>query len=274
MLRKSAAFAGRFADLFTRQRLVMASAALAYHLTMTIFPLMIVLYTLLGNNYSKALRVLSFATNLMAVETVDILRDFLAYVALHNSTAMMIAGITVLVTSASAAVRTLHFTIGGLQGGTRFKGLPLFLFSVLFSVLLIAVVYLGMIIMLSGREVLQRISTHLPFLDLGDSWHMLRFLILAGIELGMFWFSYAMLRRKGERYRVLPGAILSSIAMVAVSLCFSLVIGASVRYPLVYGSLASMILLMLWLYCGGLVFFCGAALNVCIRDSKEAEDHP
>ena len=271
MFRKAAAFAGRFAELFSKNRLVMASAALAYHLTMTFFPLVIVLYTLLGNNYTKAMRILGFARNLMAVETVEYLRGFLNYVALHNSTAMMIAGITVLVSSASAAVRLLHFTVGGMQGGVRFRGLALFVFSVLFSVLLIAGVYLGMIVMLSGREVIQRINALLPFVDLGDSWNTLRFLILAGIELGLFWITYAVLRRKGERYPVLPGALLATVAMLAVSLAFSLVIGASVKYPLVYGSLASLILLMLWLYFSGAVFFCGAALNICIRDSKEAE---
>ena len=48
--------------------------------------------------------------------------------------------------------------------------------------------------------------------------------------------------------------------------------GVSVKYPLVYGSLAALILLMVWFYFNGLVFFCGAALNICIRDGKEAED--
>ncbi len=250
----------------------MAAAALAYNLTMTIFPLLIVLYTLLGNSYSKAMRILAFAKNLMAEETVAFLQSFMTYVALHNSTAMMIAGVTVLAASASAAVRTLHSTVGGMQGGMRFKGLPLILFSVLFSVLLIVGVYLGMIVMLSGRAVIQKINALLPFVDISSSWDAMRFLLLAGIEFGLFWAIYAVLRRKGERYSVIPGAILSTLAMVAVSLGFSAVIGASVRYPLVYGSLASLILLMLWLYFSSLVIFSGAALNICIRDGKGAGD--
>ena len=51
-------------------------------------------------------------------------------------------------------------------------------------------------------------------------------------------------------------------------MAFSAIIGASARYPLVYGSLASIILLMLWLYTCCMVLFCGAALNVALRDQR------
>ena len=40
---------------------------------------------------------------------------------------------------------------------------------------------------------------------------------------------------------------------------------------MVYGSLASLILLMLWLYFCSLVIYCGAAFNIVLRDMKEAK---
>ena len=58
----------------------------------------------------------------MAEETVSYIRDFLGYVAANNSTAMMIAGLTVLVTSASAAIRSMQFTIGDAQGRDALSG--------------------------------------------------------------------------------------------------------------------------------------------------------
>ena len=274
MIRKAAAFAGRFLGLYSDNRLVMASAALSYNLTMTFFPLVIVLYTLLGNNYSAAMEILDFAKDLLSEETLEVLRAFLGYVTENNSEAMMIAGITVLVSSASAAVRTIHFTVGRMQGGKRFEGAALIVFSILYSVILTACVYLGMLIILSGEAVLEKLQTILTFLDVGSAWHILRFVLLGLIEFGLFWVTYALLRRKEEPYPVLAGAIAATAAMVVLSLFFSLVISASVKYSLVYGSLAAMILLMLWLYFGALVFFCGDALNICIRDSKEAEDRP
>ena len=56
--------------------------------------------------------------------------------------------------------------------------------------------------------------------------------------------------------------------LVGVSIAFSAFIGASVKYSLVYGSLASIILLMMWLYTSSTVIYCGMALNLTIRDFR------
>ena len=266
-------FARHFADLFTANRLPVAAAALSYNLTMTFFPLLIVLYSMLGNSYGKALRVLAFAENLMAADTIAAIRDFLSYVATHRSAAMLTAGITVLVTSASAAVRTLQSTIGAMQGGTRFREIWGVLFSVVFSLVLVAGLYVTILIMLAGRGLISQLNSVIPIIDISGSWEYMRFLLLGGIQLLLLWGIYLISRREGERYRTYPGAILASLAMLGVSFAFSAFIGASVRYPLVYGSLASLILLMYWLYSCSLVIFCGAALNIAIRDWKQESEN-
>ena len=74
---------------------------------------------------------------------------------------------------------------------------------------------------------------------------------------------YRMSAPRGKpRPPLLTGAVLSSAALVAASALFSWFIGMSSRYSLVYGSLASVIILLVWLYlCGnililGNVFHC------------------
>ena len=131
-------FLREFGALYMDKRLTRASAALSYFLTMTLFPFLIILYTMLGNSYDKAMRVLAFAKNFIAAESADAIAEFLRYVAANNSTAMMIAAMLVLLTSASAAVRSLQATIGEMQGGQRYQGLTGFVFSVIFSLLFVA----------------------------------------------------------------------------------------------------------------------------------------
>ena len=53
-----------------------------------------------------------------------------------------------------------------------------------------------------------------------------------------------------------------------MSLIFSGFIAVSTRYSLVYGSLASVILLMYWIYLICRVIYIGAALNVSLRDLR------
>ena len=186
--------------------------------------------------------------------------------------ALLTAGISVLVISSSAAVRTLQSTIGAMQGGSRFRGVWGIAFSVVFSLVLVAGLYVTMLIMLAGRGLIGQLNSIIPIIDISGSWEYMRFLLLGGIQLLLLWGIYLISRREGERYRTYPGAILASFAILGVSFAFSAFIGASVRYPLVYGSLASLILLMHWLYSCSLVIFCGAALNIAIRDWKLKRD--
>lgn len=265
-------FAERFIGMYNENRLPMAAAALSYHLTMTFFPMVIVLYSMLGNNYVKAMRVLAFAEHLLAAETVSVIRDFLTYVATDRSPAMVAAGVTVLISSASAAVRVLQSTIGGMQGGERYRGIWGFLISFVYSILLVAGFYLVMIIMLAGRGLMNKLNSFIPIIDISRSWDSVRFLILGGIVLLLFWGIYLISQRKEDRYETFAGAILATLAMVAVSLAFSAIIGVSARYPLVYGSLASLILLMMWLYFTSLVIYCGAAINIVLRDMKKEKE--
>lgn len=262
-------FLRRFLRIYTVRRLSRAAAALSYFLTMTFFPLVICLYSLLGSSYDKAMRIVDFAGTLMASETASYIREFLGYVAANNSSAMLIAGVTVLVTSSSAAVRTLQATIGEMQGRPRYQGLAGLVFSLVFSLVFLATVYFAMLVMLTGRSFMYRLNSFLPFIDLSRSWSSVRFLLLAAIEFVIIWGVYEVSISRADNYRTWPGALLSSAALVGVSAVFSLVISASAKYPLVYGSLASVILLMLWLYLCSLVIYCGAAFNIVLRDFKE-----
>ena len=266
-------FGRRFADIYLNQRLPQAAAALSYYFTMTIFPLLVVLYTLLGNNYEDAMRLLSVADKFLAADTAEYIRQFIQYVALHNSKTMMIAGVSVLITTASSAVRALTKTIGIMQGGARYYGLKAIPFSVIFSFIFTAVIYLSMLILLTGRTFFNSMIELMPFLEGYLPWNYIRFFVLGIIVFAMFWIVYSFSRRIGEHYMTVPGAALATVGMIAVSLSFSVFLSASARYPLIYGSIASVILLMFWLYASSLVLYCGAAFNIVLRDMKaEAEE--
>ena len=257
---------GEMAALYNEKRVTKASAALSYYLTMTLFPLIICLYALLGENYYQALQVLDFLERFLSAETIRVLRSFLLHLSINSNRAILAAGLTILISSSSAAVRTLQSTIGEMQGGQRYRGLSDILFSLLFSVVFIAAMYFAILVMLTGKDILGLINSYLPFVDVSRSWQWLRFLLLGGIEFLILWGIYLASRRSKDRYRCYPGAILSMLAMVVVSYLFSICIAASTRYPLVYGSLASLILLMFWLYLCCQVIFVGAAFNIALRD--------
>lgn len=259
----------RVIHYYNVKQIPLASAALCYYMMMTVFPLIICLYTLLGQNYDQALRILEFAEDFLSSDTLDTVRSFLAYVEDNHSLAMAIAGLTVMITSASAAVRSMLVTIGRMQGGLRYTGITGFVFSVLYSVVFLAATWFAIIVMFSSRNILNLIRRWLPIVEVDVNWHEVKYWMLAIIMFLILWGMYRFSREKGNRYFTWPGAIFATFGIVAMSLIFSGFIAVSARYSLVYGSLASVILLMYWIYLICQVIYIGAAINVSLRDLRK-----
>ena len=269
MLDKIVCFVKNFIRIYTDTQVTIASAALSYYFTMTFFPLIICLYTMLGNSYDQAMRIVQFLKSFASEEAIDLISDFLVYVASNNSPAMMVAGLAVLVTSASAASRSIQTTIGRMQGGVKFKAFMYFAFSILFSLVFLAAIYFAMLVMLTGRQFITTVNKLLPFIDISHSWNWMRFLVMGGIFFVLVWGVYETAKRNCDEYSTFPGKVVTTVALVAESLLFSVFIGRSAKYPLVYGSLASLILLMLWLYSCCLIIYVGAAVNIALRDTRQ-----
>lgn len=269
MLDKIVRFVKNFIRIYTDTQVTIASAALSYYFTMTFFPLIICLYTMLGNSYDQAMRIVQFLNSFASEEAIDLISDFLVYVASNNSPAMMVAGLAVLVTSASAASRSIQTTIGRMQGGVKFKAFMYFAFSILFSLVFLAAIYFAMLVMLTGRQFITTVNKLLPFIDISHSWNWMRFLVMGGIFFVLVWGVYETAKRNCDEYSTFPGTVVTTVALVAESLLFSVFIGRSAKYPLVYGSLASLILLMLWLYSCCLIIYVGAAVNIALRDTRQ-----
>ena len=60
---------------------------------------------------------------------------------------------------------------------------------------------------------------------------------------------------------MLPGAVFSAVAIVCMSILLSWLIGNSTKYSLVYGSLASVVILLFWFQAFGLLLILGVVLN-------------
>ena len=269
MYKNMKSFVYETADHVIKNRISNGAAALAYYLTMTIFPLLICLYTMLGTQYKQAMQAVGIIGEFMATETVHALSDFVSYVAANNNQTMLFAALLVLITSASAAFRTFQVTIGKLQGEIRFRGFFGMIISIGFSLVFLAAIYFSILIMMTGSWFIELLVKWLPFANIFTSWTWVRFIIFFGLIYLLIWSLYNVTMPRKKRYKVTVGALAAAVALVVVSIVFSVIIGASAKYPLVYGSLASIILLMFWLYVCGYVLIMGDVINIVIRDRRQ-----
>lgn len=269
-MKKFSVFIKKIIEILPRVRPGVYASALAFHMTMTFFPLLICLYTLLGNSYDSLMRILRIAEGVLAEGTLNLIYDFAEYIAANNSPAMMAAAIAVLLTSSSAAIRMIHWAIGKMQGGDRFKDVWEIAISFPFSLVFLAAIYFAVIVMFTGKNFIDLMNRYVPYFDIRSSWNFLRYVLLAAIFFVLLTLLFRSARRKSDTYSILPGSTIAAVAVVLASFFFSVIITKSIKYSLVYGSLASIVLLMLWLYwcCFAIIF--GAAINVAIRDTREA----
>jgi len=75
--------------------------------------------------------------------------------------------------------------------------------------------------------------------------------------------------RRAMRTRILLlSSLLAAAAIVGASAVFSWFIGMSSRYALVYGSLASLIILLVWLYLCGNILLLGMVVGRVLEDRR------
>ena len=255
-------------DIYLKKMVPRASAALSYYLTMTLFPLIICLYALFGQNYQVAMSLFNAIERFLMPSAAELIKSFLLHVAETGSRTVLVAAVTMLVLSASAAVRVLQGTINEMQDGHRFRAITDYLISFALAVALLLAVYASMVVLLTGNRFLNWMRQAHAIRVADSTWLWARFLLLGGFALLLFWGMFGFMRPRNDRYLVLPGAALATLGVVAMSTIFSKLIASSARYSLVYGSLASLILVMLWLYMICQAIFVGAALNIALRNRR------
>ena len=263
-----------------------AAASLAYFLILTLFPLLVCVNFFIGLLELDPEAVFSALDPLLPRESLSIILDYLTYVSgipQSQSTPLLLASLFTILLSASAGLRTLLKTMDELYQVRHVSSLRRVVVSVALSILFLLTIYLSIVVIFTGDWFFQLLEARLPsplaelipLRLLSQLWGWLRYLLLFFCVLLLVLAVYRMgtpppLRREKKVLRLT--ALLSAGALVACSVLFSWFIGMSSRYSLVYGSLASLIVLLVWLYlCGNILLVGAAAGRVWIAAHPDPE---
>ncbi|MDR0916256.1 MAG: YihY/virulence factor BrkB family protein [Oscillospiraceae bacterium] len=251
-------------DVYVKQRVARSSAALSYFVVIALFPLLICAAAILGRLNISQESVLGVWQNIVPAAALSVVTEFLGYVNGNSSTVLIVAAVGVMLTSSSAAFRTIMSIFGDIQGERRFTGIGGYIFGFVLSGAFIAVIFISAIVVLSGNWIMQWLETYVLRASIANAWLWVRFILMFLVLFFVVFALYAAAApRKSRTTCRLPGAIAASLLMVGVSAIYSRIISASARYALVYGSLASIIVLLIWMYTCGIVVIMGNVLNIC-----------
>ncbi len=267
-------FAAEMADTYFSKRVARSAAELSYWLTLTFFPIIICVSAFLDVLNIDFDQLILQLQNFLPESVTAIFREYVRYISSNQSTAMLIGGLLLTLLFASAAVRALMNVMQDIYGRATFRGLRRVLASLIFALLFLAVIYLSLAVVVTGNWFFHTLGNLLGLEDLLSKfalWQWLKYVILLGM---VFLFILLLYRFSAPldhpRPPVVPGALLASLALAGASMFFSLMVGRSTQYSLVYGSLASVIIMLVWLYLCGNVLILGSVFNyVLYRRHKE-----
>lgn len=265
------------AELYFNKRVARSAAELAYFLILSFFPAIICINAVIGTLHVNVLSLLDQAADFVPGGAMAVIKDYVNYITGNQSMTLLMAGGTMLLFSASAAMRSLMNVMDDIYGEKGYSGVWQIVASVVFSVLFLLAIYLSVVVVLTGNwlfrladELLRRIPA-LSWVRLPWEWQWMRFVILFCFLLMVVMLIYkATAPRSRPRPPVLAGAFLATAALVGFSILFSYFIGLSSRYSLVYGSLTSVVILLIWLYLCGTIVILGSCVN-CVWYSRKKQ---
>ena len=258
------------------------AAALAYFLLLTLFPILVCINWFISLFRVDLLTHMEALQQVLPASVLSIVEDYLTYSASTQSPALLTACLFTVLVSGSAGLRNVFLTLEDLAQVEHRSTLWKAIHSVVLSVLLLLTIYLSMVVIFTGdwffsilyNYLPQPILTLIPLDALSALWDWLRYLLLFAFVLLLILGIYMAGMPKGVwRPRVLLCcSLLTSITLVGASAIFSIFIGFSTRYALIYGSLASIIVLIIWLYFIGNIVLLGAAVG-CVWERRHRNRH-
>lgn len=248
------------------------SAALTYYLLFAIFPLLIFVSTLLGVLELDIASITAVLAPILPSDVVDIIRTYLEYVAANQSRQLLwfslVFSIWFPMRSTGCLMHSLRKAFGRSAPENILLGQ---LRTLLFTIWMIFVIGLTLALVVVGRRALYFLSGFLPLSETFISvWGYLRFIILGlvmAISLGIL-YQLALGQRRPLR-EVLPGVGSSLAAWLLLSMAFSYYVESMARYAQLYGSIATIVVVLLWLYMSGQVLILGAELSASLIHRKK-----
>lgn len=249
-------------SFYFEKQIPRASAGLAYFLLLTLFPLLICVNAFVGLLHLDSQQVLGLVESIVPEASLQTVELYLSYISGNESGALLFAGVIAVFTSASAAFRTMMKVLADVYSGKPIRGVRGILVSILFPLGLLLTIYLSIGVIVTGEWLTSWLSDYFDVQQFFGIWKSLRFWMLF---LVFFLFILVMSRLavpKGTPSTpIFIGSILSACALVAASALFSWFVSMSTRYSLIYGSLMSIVVMMLWLYLCGNILLAGNVLS-------------
>lgn len=255
-----------------------SAAALTYYLLFAMFPLLIFVSNLLGQLELNVSAITNTLLPIMPDDVVYLLEAYLNHVSETSSQILLWFSLAFSVWFPFRAVKSLMDDVRcAYQLARPEKPVRYTIRQVLFTVTFLVFVVLTLVISVLGRRFISTVTqwlgleqvVQLPAIFL-NLWQYLRFILLCILMFAVLALLYTVAQDKRCSVKsLLPGITLSLVAWLVISIGFSIYVENFGSYSVIYGTLGTVIVLLVWLYITSFLMILGAEFNAALISARE-----
>lgn len=256
-----------FIQLWAHYDLFSQAASVVYYLLLAFFPILILLMfflSLVSRNIAIPPETIEAVKNLLPDPIINIVRPLMHSISPPLSVlSLSVSALTTLWASSKGIGQVFKGISNIYPKKERGISLPARLVGILLTILISIILVLATLIMSFGRVIFDFIEKHFSFLKL--DWLLIDLstygfgLFLIFVIVYVLYFISS--RRSGISIPNWPGAVFAAIAWIALSFIYSFYIARRASFASLYGGLANIIILMLWLNISVQIILYGAIIN-------------
>lgn len=247
------------------------AAQLSYYALLALFPALIFLTALMGlfSVQSYMPELMSYLRNVLPADALSMVKRFLDQIAEGSGANVLSLGALGALWASSSGVTAIMDALNVVYD-VKEDSRPFWrsrLTAILLTLALAGFVILALTLVLYGSSIGSWIA---DFVGLGHAfawaWNILQWPVIVGLMLLVVDAVYYVCPDIEQDWRwVTPGSVFAVTMWVIVSLGFKAYVDNFGDYNKVYGSIAGVIVLMLWLYWSGMVLLLGGEINAEIE---------
>lgn len=245
------------------------ASQLAFFFLLSLFPLLIFIMTLLPFLNLDEAQIFLFIRDYAPVSVAVLIEETLGEVLDNRNGGLLSIGVIATIWSASKGMNALTKALNRSYFTEETRSFVVARgMSVVFTIMLIAVFIVALVLPIFGQQIgvvaFSAFGMENDFLYL---WNQLRWIIPPILIFLVFTVVYWVVPNLKVRLKsVFPGALFATVGWIVTSLGFSYYVSSFGNYSKTYGSIGTIIVLMIWLYFSAIILMLGGQLNAVMTE--------
>lgn len=244
------------------------AAEQAYYYMLALFPMLILLLSILPYLSIQPQEALDFLEDVMPSETTEVFREDIIKLVSEQNRSLLTFGILGTLWSASNGINAfIHSMNVAFDVQETRSFIKARLLSIVLTLGLTVAFVVALLLPVFGNVILDYVKMVIPVPgSMEILFSILRWVIAIVIISLVLAVMYRYAPNKHYPFKqVIPGALVATIMWQLISLGFSFYVTNFGNYSSTYGSLGGVIVLMLWLYLTGLALVIGGEINAIVH---------